>query len=348
MRLSLKTIGYVARRSLDILWKLGLGAVGVAAILFAAFLTKEMSRSKYDGGTQISAYVKEYDKDGYVSLYNQREKKYTLERLDWVSHGIDESNIAVYCKNLKRGFFDYNTGKPLTEPVYDKAWNFYEDIGVVEKDGFITFLKPDFTPAFPDRFNVVRASDEWPEAIRFRHGQCVLAFTPDSVGVLDKRGNWVVAPEYQYVSELSADSCRVVKKDGLAGVVNYNGEIVLEPCYDSVSLPDKGIANVAKDGYQKQITFGGIVLRKFVFDDICDFDYPENKDFTLFKVGDKWGVMRSKDGKNVIPALYTNIKPLSGNRFMGLLPESADVSSNPMSRSSSWIMLDENNNVLPR
>lgn len=268
MNLSLKSIGKVSLQCVNILWKLGLGAIGIAAIFFTVFLVKEIHREDMSGGNQLSDYVKEYQKDGYVSLYNQRDKEFTLKRLDWVSHGLEDSNIAVYSKNLKRGFFDYNSGKPLTDPIYDKAWNFYEEVGAVEKDGYVSFMNTDFQPAFPKKFKLVRASDSWPEAIRFRDGQCVLALTPDSIGVIDKHGNWILEPKYQLVSELSTDSCRVVRINGLAGVVDYNGNVIIEPIYDAVRLPNKGVANVVKNGSQKQITYSGTVLRDFVFDNI--------------------------------------------------------------------------------
>lgn len=346
MNLSLKTIGKVSLQCVNILWKLGLGAIGIAAIFFIVFLLKEIHRSELSGGKQISDYVTEYEKDGYVSLYNQRDKEFTLERLDWVSHGLEDSDIAVYSKNLKRGFFDYNTGKSLTDPIYDKAWNFYEGVGAVEKDGYVSFLNTDFQPAFPQKFKLVRASDSWPEAIRFRSGQCVLALTPDSIGVIDKHGNWILEPKYQLVSDLSTDSCRVVRINGLAGVVDYKGNVIIEPIYDAVRLPNKGVANVVKDGSQKQITYSGTVLRDFVFDNVRDFVDPSSDEFTLYEINDKYGVMRSRTCEVVIPALYDDIKYLSGNRFMAMLPATDDISSTPESGSSSWIVLDDHNNIL--
>ena len=95
-----------------------------------------------------------------------------------------------------------------------------------------------------------------------------MALTPDSIGVIDKHGNWILEPKYQLVSELSTDSCRVVRINGLAGVVDYNGNVIIEPIYDAVRLPNKGVANVVKNGSQKQITYSGTVLRDFVFDNI--------------------------------------------------------------------------------
>lgn len=346
MNLSLKSIGHVSLQCLNIFWKLGLGAIGVAAIFFAVFLSKEIRRGEMANGKPLSDYVKEYEKDGYVSLYNERDEEFTLERLDWVSHGLEDSNIAVYSKNLKRGFFDYNTGKPLSEPIYDKAWNFYEGIGAVEKNGYISFLNSDFKPAFTQKFKVVRASDDWPEAIRFRNGQCLLALTTDSIGVIDRQGNWILEPEYQMISDLSADSCRIVKKNGAVGVVDYEGNVLIEPIYDAIRLPNQRVANVVKDGIQKQITYSGTVLRDFVFDDVRDFENPSSNLFTLFEVNGKMGVMKSKNCEVIIPAIYDDIQLLSGNRFKAMLPADESMSSTPESHSSSWIMLDVHNNIL--
>lgn len=347
MNFLLKSVGKVSLQCLNIIWKLGLGAIGVAAIFFIVFLLKELHRGEMANGKPLSDYVTEYEKDGYVSIYNQRDKVFTLERLDWVSHGLEDSNIAVYSKNLKRGFFDYNTGKPLTKPIYDKAWNFYEGIGAVEENGYISFLNTDFKPAFSQKFKVVRASDDWPEAIRFRNGQCLLALTPDSIGVIDRQGNWILEPEYQMISELSADSCRIVKRNGFAGVVNYKGSILIEPIYDAIRLPNQGVANVAKDGYQKQITYNGTILRDFVFDDVRDFENPSSDLFTLFEINGKMGVMKSKNCEVIIPAIYDDIQLLSGNRFKAMLPSDECMSSTPESRSSSWVILDVHNNILP-
>ena len=259
---------------------------------------------------------------------------------------MDDSRISVYSKNLKRGFFDINTGEPLTDPVYDKAWNFYEGVGAVEKDGYITFLNENFQPAITPKFKIVRASDDWPEAIRFRSGQCVLALTPDSIGVIDKKGEWILEPKYQMISELSTDNCRVVKENGYEGVVDYNGKVLIEPIYDAIRLPNPGVANVAKDGFQKQITYTGFVLQNFIFDDIKDFENPADDKFTMFEINGKYGVMKSNDCKIIIPALYDEIESLSGNRFKALLPSDENVQPNQGTRTSAWIILDENNNIL--
>ena len=188
MKVSISKIWMAVLSILNILWKLALAAIGVSAIFFAIFLYGEIKQEKLRGGEKLSTYVKEYDRDGYKSLYNEREKKFTLDHLDWVSHGVGEDGIGVYCKNGWRGFYDYNTGKPLSEPIYNRAWNFSESLGAVESNGMLGFVDKDMNMVIAPNFKIVRSSDDWPDAIQFKNGQCVIHLTPDSIGVIDKRG----------------------------------------------------------------------------------------------------------------------------------------------------------------
>lgn len=347
MKFKIGTFNHYFEESLNILWKLGLGAVGVAAICFTIFIVKEIQQEKMRGGKKLSRYVMEYDKDGYVSLYNQREKKHTLERLDWISHlDNSEDSIAVYCKNCRRGFYDYGTGKPLTENIYDKAWNFHEGLGAVEKDGTVYFLNTEMQQAFQHKYKVVRASDDYADAIRFEKGQCLMALTSDSMGVIGKDGEWVIEPEYEYISGLAMDSCRVVKKDGLAGIVDYNGKVLMEPTYDAIHIPNPGLAVVAKDGYQKQIVVEtGTVLRDFVFDDFAEFKENPTDEYQKYEVNQKWGVVRTQDFRIVIPAIYADVEYLNGNRFKAQLPNENDVVTSN-TNTISYVILDANNNIL--
>jgi hypothetical protein len=333
-------------RWLNILWKLGLAAMGVAAIFFTIFLCKELNREDFHDSEHLSKYVRECRKNGYVYLYNERKKEYTLENLDWISHGSSDDRICVYCTGLKRGFFNYDTGEALCEPIYDKAWNFNEGIAAIEKDGYVSFINKDFKPAFNKRFKIVRTSDDWPEAITFQKGQCRLKVTPDSIGVLNAKGQWVIAPKYQFISELSTDSCRVVKLDNKIGIVGYDGNFVIEPQYDAIRIPKSGVAIVAKDGIQKQVSYDGTVLIDFIYDDIAEFDNDTPNNYELYKVNGKWGVMQKKDCAVIIPALYESIEYLSGDRFKVMLSDEASISSNSAQYTPTYIVLDKNNHVV--
>ena len=324
--------------TLNVMWKLGVFAIGVAAISLIVFIANEIQKDDMRGGENISAYLKEYTKDGYKSLYNEREKKFTLERLDWVSHGVGEDGIGVYSKNLKRGFYDYTTGYPLSENIYNKAWNFSEGLGAVETNGMLGFVDKEMRMVIPQKYRITRASDDWPDAIGFKSGQCILHLTPDSIGVIDKTGDWILPPVYQSVSELSSDSCRVVEKDGFYGIVDYYGNFVIRPLYDAVRITDSNVAVVAKDGYQKKITYSGTELLSFVFDDVREFS-PESPLFLQYEVNGCWGVLGKRTGLPIIPAIYETVECLYNDCFIvGLKDTELSIAGN-----ISYILLDSHN-----
>lgn len=326
--------------ALNICWKLGVVTLGVGIIILVVFIAKEIQKDNLRGGEQLSAYVKVYTKDGYKSLYNERETEFTLERLDWVSHGVGEDRIGVYSKNLRRGFYNYDTGEPLADAIYDKAWNFSEGLGAVESNGMLGFVDRDMKMVIPQKFHIVRASDDWPDAIRFQDGQCVLRLTPDSVGVIDKSGQWRIPPVYQSISELTSDSCRVVEKNGQFGIIDYVGQLIFEPQYDAVRITNPSVAVVAKDGYQKKITYSGTVLLSFVFDDVQEFS-TENPLYLQYEVNGCRGVLDKRTGKPVIPAIYENVECLSQNRFLVGLKDT-EIPLN-CTRDISYIILDSQN-----
>lgn len=329
---------------LNVMWKLGVFAIGVAAVCLIVFIAKDIKRENLRGGEHLSAYLKEYTENGYKKLYNERERKFTLEHLDWVSRGVGEDRIGVYSKNLKRGFYDYDSGHPLSEPKYSKAWNFSEGLGAVETDGMLGFVNREMELVIPQHFKIVRSSDDWPDAIQFHKGQCVIHLTPDSVGVIDTQGTWVIPADYQYVSELSTDSCRVVKKDGLAGILDYQGNVVIEPEYDAVRISNVGVAVVAKDGLQHQRTYTGTILTRFIFDDVREFDDPHPL-YELYEVNGRWGVLDKRTMKPIIPAIYEDVELLSGHKFKAKLPQTESITSEPHSRTANYIILNENNLV---
>ncbi len=347
MKITFRNVKRYVRAGLNISWKLGLATMGVVLVTISLIIANEIKRDEFNRNTsKLSRYLKEYKKDGYVSIYNEREKKFTLEQLDWVSHEDGDDRIAVYCKANKRGFFNIDTGEALCEPSYDKAWNFSEGIAAIEQNGYISFVDKELRPIFKQRFKVVRASDDWPDAIKYQKGQCLLRISPDSTGVLDTKGQWVINPCYQYISELSADSCRIVKKNNKVGIVSYVGRVLIEPMYDAVRIVDKDVAIVAKDGYQKEISYDGTIIYDYIYDNVFDFPDSVTDQYELYMVNNKVGVLRKRDCAVIIPAIYDSVEYLSGDRFKVKLPEQISATSSQQRDNSAYVILDKYNHIV--
>jgi hypothetical protein len=351
MNKTLSTVKRFIRAGLNISWKLCLAVIAVVMIIGYIVVTKAIKHDElFRDSSQLSLYIKECKKDGYVSIYNEREKKFTLERLEWISHGAGDDRIAVYCKAGKRGFFNIDTGEALCEPTYDKAWNFNEGIAAVEQKGYVSFVDKELRPISQQRVKVTRASDyNWPEAIKYQQGQCLLRISPDSVGVLNTKGQWIITPDHQYISALSADSCRVVTKNDKVGVVSYDGHVLINPVYDAVRIIAKGAAVVAKDGYQKEISYDGAIIYDYIFDNVFDFPDAVTDLYERYEVNNKIGVLRKRDCAVIIPAIYESVEYLSGDYFRVQLPEDSVLVSSRQGYGyapSSFIILDKNNHIV--
>ena len=70
----------------------------------------------------------------------------------------------------------------------------------------------------------------------------------DKWGFVDLKNNVIVAPIYDEVTELNEFGFAGVKKNGKWGVINENGEVVLEPTYVSDIISPVFIGRFYKDG----------------------------------------------------------------------------------------------------
>ena len=69
----------------------------------------------------------------------------------------------------------------------------------------------------------------------------------EKYGFIDKKGNVVVKPKYEWAYQFS-DGLAVVSQDGKYGFINTKGKVAIKLKYDSASSFSEGLACVSKDG----------------------------------------------------------------------------------------------------
>lgn len=323
----------------EIAWKTGVIVLALCSIAVVGIVVYALNKERSVPGHKVSRTLEIRTLDDQQGLYNTSLHKFIVKELDWICYNPGEDNISVYNKRGRRGFYNAISGELVTDAIYDKAWVFADSLGAVEKDGLLGFINPQGEEQIPFQYRIVRASDEWPEAIQFLNGQCLLKMTPESSGVINKAGNWVVEPNrYSYVSQLSEDSCRIVAKDGKYGIINYRGEEIITPLYESISFADdKGTAFFTQNDRKYLASYEGKVIQPFVFDNIED---EETNGYSRFMVNGNYGILRKKDMKVVIPPKFQTIIILSDGTFQAQLPL-GDATNYP-----SFILLDSNNKIL--
>lgn len=268
----------------------------------------------------VPEYVVEPDesffsyKNNKINIINPYSKEIIVEDVDWYCGGeSSKDSIVLFAKNGKRGFCNILANKVIVEPTkYTRAWKYNDGLAAVEKDGYIGFINANGKVVIGFRFPY-RGNSLY--AFVFHDGHCVVADSCNKIGVINKRGHWIV-----------------------------------RPLYDDIDVT-KDYAIVHKDGdFKKQVDYNGNILKDGIIDYIDDIYYstsytnletgrPEegemrNPDFYEYRVGNNAGLINSK-GQFITPPIYTSITGVSKTLFCATL-------QNYYSK----VFIDQNGNVI--
>ena len=236
--------------------------------------------------------------DGKVTIKNETTGKVTIKdiKIDWTQESTRDS-LAVFCSEKKRGYYNMYTGEIAVPAQYRRAWVFAEGMAAVQKNGMIGFIDHkgntviDFQ--FPYHGNPL-------SEFVFENGRCVVADTLGKCGVIDKKGQWLIKPDYDNISAY------------------------------------KEYAIVSKAGVRMQVGYDGQILNSFVLDDIKRLTYKvkerfENREGELeyidkeidtglfsYRVGGRCGLMDANCHRLTEP-LYKSITAVDKNMFRATL-----------------------------
>lgn len=165
-----------------------------------------------------------------------RKGDYTSEVFERITLS-KSSSLAVYFKGDKRGYLDLAGGDSLRiyPAIYEHAWVYSEGMAVVSKDNQLMFI---------DSLGRVKAKPNVPVLtdmdLVFKNGTLQYRADGYKYGLLGKDGKWVLSPEYDSIGE-SSYGFRLVEKDNLYGLIQDNGDIVVQPKYPHISIEEKYI-----------------------------------------------------------------------------------------------------------
>lgn len=202
------------------------------------------------------------------------------QRLDGIKVGVIDSEgryiIGPQYDNvfiLENGLFEVQ----LTDVIYESTdeigmtW----ERGIIDKDG--NFILPieffeiqrgddgiyavqrygdayhvdkDGKPLYNQRFSHVSVFNEY--------GVAVARTKDDTYGLIDKSGNYIAEPVYDYIINWGSFGTYVVKKDGKYGFINYKNEKITDIVFEDAQIfSENGLAIVVKDGKYGCINING-------------------------------------------------------------------------------------------
>lgn len=157
------------------------------------------------------------------------------------------------------------------------------------------------------------------------------------IGIIDYNGNEIITADWDW---LQFESGVIIgNKNGLYGVMDINGNLIVEPLYDSIGDFYEGFAVVYKDGKAGYINSAGRVIVEPVWADAQDFS---DSAAAVKDDNGLWGFI-DKDGKTLISCKYENASSFA-NGYAAVLEDDIvyiiDKSGNRKSANGKALMLE--------
>jgi len=211
-----------------------------------------------------------------------------------VKQGLD--SIGIFEKDEKRGFYNQNTDKVLVDAVYTHVWFFSEGLAAVEKDGKIGFINMKGALVIPYQF--VHRTNDRPDIV-FKDGRCVMANGNGQMGVIDRKGEWVVKPQYEKVDLTESGIFATTSNSKL--LLSNTGEIIQDDLIVKVEPLTCNVQLKEKDG-EGRWRLQDVEMR---------MDYYV---YYTFAYNNRCGLM-DKDGNRLTEPVYSKIEALNEHLF---------------------------------
>lgn len=136
--------------------------------------------------------------------------------------------LAVVEKDKKFGLINQN-GEFVIPLIYDGAHECTEGLIAVLKDGYWGFVDPTNKTIIDFKFT----GNVWP----FKNGVAYYnkrgfssmgKYNDEIVGLIDKKGEIILAPKYKEIGYLKNDGCLIAQKDGKDYLINLKGEEIFQ------------------------------------------------------------------------------------------------------------------------
>lgn len=259
-------------RTLSALGKTMLSVFILAFIAVAGLVCKEYYKEYYgqDGSyydTHFSEYIVIHEfNNNTFRVYNTSTGKYTTPKLEWIADAPSRDTLTVFSRKGKRGFLNINDGRIVIGEQYDKAWVFSEGLAAVVKDGKIGFINARNEVVIPFRYDYAYRNGRAIDYL-FCDGYCTMTDERGACGLIDKEGNWIIEPLYDCIWTSHNGGYRIVKEGCKYGLLNPELQFAFPIEYDRIEFAADGTdILLSQNGRKWQTDFDGNVTRPFVVD----------------------------------------------------------------------------------
>ena len=334
--MTLTQIWEKVQKPFNFAWKVGIIviAVGIACGLFSelmSFICCSMADRLSDIEYLSENVEARYYTDGTCRLYKRYSDRELSKKLKFVDSCpmTDDCLTSYQDFNGKWGFVDMNTGKIVIPAVYEKVWDFTEGLAAVadaeHKVGFIDKTGELQIPMMDVDYKSGHYS--------FENGIAVLEAPGTGLkGAINKEGIWVLPMEFYNIFYPDDSGFMKVSDGEHWGLYDSAGHKIFPIIYDDIYY-DKGLEAVfiQSDGIKQLLTISGDVIEPFVVDRIqslrylvnyhseSEIEYATHPYLVDYNIDIYHGVLDTRTGNVVIPAVYDSIEMISKDMFKASL-----------------------------
>lgn len=269
--------------------------------------------SYYDG-QYLSRNATYYSRDGRIDGFVEtRDGKKTVKGIHWIAKPLGADSLVCYSNGKVRGYFNMLTGEIAIEPKYKHAWVFSDGLAAVDDNGWIKFIDAKNNVVIDLKMPYLTGA----EGYVFHNGHCVVHNDKrDKFGLIDKKGNWAMKPEYDVI--FPEDSFFVVGKGGMQSVVSHHLKTVLPLMKAKFSVSGGVIIATMDDHTLCTYNLTGELMDNFHISSIEKMMYDADEAMASCKkyeaeVG--WFGLLSPSGKVLTPPVYSEITAIGYNLF---------------------------------
>lgn len=303
-------------------------AVGCLCILTGTVLVNEYERHQpYEERTEwysSECRVTYYNKGG-AAIENVVTGKTTMKNIDWmIAADLHPDTLVVFSKKQRRGYFDRYTGDIIIPEQYTHAWIFSEDVAAVVANDKVGFINRKGKTVIDFRFPYMKDNKKNVNFV-FHDGYCSMYDETGKCGLINKKGEWVLDPQYDKI-HTPVYKKRIFVKDGKWGVLDDSLRVAIPAEYTYIELMEDYAIVERPDEIRQQIAYTGEVLNPLLYYVVHRLDYSTgtyredgsevlaSSGIYSYRIGNKFGLM-DMNGKIITLPLYYNIDVVGKNLF---------------------------------
>lgn len=139
---------------------------------------------------------------------------------------------------------------------YSAAWDFSEGLAAVKRDGKIGFINAQNEVVIPFQFERAPLCD-MEIYFLFHDDYCSMTIANGKIGLIDKKGEWVIKPIYDELWAPKENGHRIIINDDKYGALDAQFSVAYPAEYDHKDITSEGMV-LAKDSNMWKVDLRGM------------------------------------------------------------------------------------------